>query len=125
MTQRTEGLVTYTEETRVTEATVATHGKASVAEIERRPDGRFYLSAANNFTPEEFRALRDAITVMLGDDTRPTKNAQAALKDAAEVIIARLEKYRASHHPIQDDFTDGLVAAYRTAEQLVREEYGL
>ena len=48
-----------------------------------------------------------------------------AEREAAERIIARLEKYRAGHHLIQGDFTDGLVAAYQTAEQLVREECGV
>ena len=53
-------------------------------------------------------------------------NAQIATEKAvAERIIARLEKYRAGHHLIHGDFTDGLVAAYQTAEQLVREECGV
>ena len=125
MTERTEGLVTYTEEARVTRAVVkAVHGgEAAVLTAENqlirvKPYG--YA-----LTPDEARALRDAITVMLGEE--PVKCAVCLEEDqeTGRRIIARLEKYRASHHPIQDDFTDGLVAAYQTAEQLVREEYGL
>ena len=92
-------------------------------------DAEGLIRGAAGTHPDDVPLICEAAMTLAGHEW-PVKAVYSApnedvLRAAAERIIARLEKYRASHHPIQDDFTDGLVAAYRTAEQLVREEYGL
>lgn len=72
MTQRTEGLVTYTEETRVVVAEVkdAVQQRVNVAEARHHHRGNYsvYTTSNQGLTKVELRALRDAITVMLGDE---------------------------------------------------------
>ena len=122
MTERTEGLVTYTEEARVTRAVVkAVHGgEAAVLTAENqlirvKPYG--YA-----LTPDEARALRDAITVMLGEE--PVKCAVCLEEDqeTGRRIIARLT----TNPPVT---MDAWLQAWRGgvgyAMQVVREECGL
>ena len=64
MTQRTEGLVTYFQET--TRANVTREDWGTVAEV-TQDCGRFRVATAPTISlgADELRALRDAITVML------------------------------------------------------------
>lgn len=70
MTQRTEGLVTYVEE--VTRATVK-RGDEPVAGVTVGGEAGLWTfgvwSGDEDLSSAEIRALRDAITVMLGEDT--------------------------------------------------------
>ena len=120
---------TYPEPPKPTGATVRRSPKTRELSFELDQFGEVIWLNHNLFSgafdPADVPLVCKAMMTLAGHEWPLSNSNKAALAMAAERIIARLEKYRASHHPIQDDFTDGLVAAYRTAEQLVREEYGL